>query len=253
MVETAYLKLLLIRHAQSLGNLQGRMEGQSSTELSALGISQAQQLSARLMQSSELPSHLYSSPLLRASQTTQYLTDALKQMRHPYEIRQTIALQEMHQGIFQGLTWAQAQATYPDLCAQLVSSLAWQPVPQAESPPAARSRAQQWMQCLLKQHQCGDVIWAVSHEGFLQQLISVVLGCDRTWKISIAPTAIFEFWLASTHPLGLGSMLGVSSNRFDPDRFNPEHWILRRFNDCSHLADAEARESGSPSQSGERA
>jgi broad specificity phosphatase PhoE len=219
----AYLKLLLMRHAQSLGNVQGQMEGQSSTALSAEGHRQAQQLSHRLMglaPSSGLPTHLYSSPLLRALQTTQYLSAALQQGHHFCDTQQTAALQEMHQGVFQGLTWAQAQASYPELCAQLLSSLVWQPVPQAESLAAARTRAQGWMQHILSEHQPGDVIWAMSHEGFLQQLISVVLGCDRTWKISIGHTAIFEFWLAEEGCL---------------NSFNPEHWILRRFNDCSHL------------------
>ncbi len=233
----AYLKLLLIRHAQSLGNLQGQMEGQNSTELSAEGHRQAQQLSHRLAQS-ELPTHIYSSPLLRASQTTHHLTSELQRLGHPSYSRQTSALQEMHQGVFQGLTWTQAQLQYPEICAQLLSSLIWQPVPQAESLVAARDRARSWVKHILSQHHTGDVIWAVSHEGFLQQLISVVMGCDRTWKIPIAHTAIFEFWLASTlyqnawHQDAWQSQEQTRGN----DQFNPECWVLRRFNDYSHLA-----------------
>ncbi len=241
----AYLKLLLMRHAQSLGNLQGQMEGQSSTELSPEGHRQAQQLCGALMQCTR-PTHLYSSPLRRAVQTTEYLSTALQQLSHGYAFAQMTSLQEMHQGIFQGLTWAQAQASYPDLCTQLLSSLTWQPIPQAESLIDARTRAQHWMRGLLRQHQPGDVIWAISHEGFLQQLIAVVLGCDRTWKISIPPTAIFEFWLASTQPPSQVTSQGhdPSSNPptegLIPESFNPEHWILRRFNDYSHLTDAQA-------------
>ncbi len=231
----AYLKLLLMRHAQSLGNLQGQMEGQGSTELSAEGHLQAQQLCGALMQSAR-PTHLYSSPLLRAVQTTAYLSAALQQLSHSYSCQQMPSLQEMHQGIFQGLTWAQAQATYPELCAQLLSSLTWQPVPQAESLIDARIRAETWMSDLLRQHQPGDVVWAISHEGFLQQLISVVLGCDRTWKISIAPTAIFEFWFQQPYDLSSKPL----TEGFRPESFNPEHWILRRFNDYSHLADGKA-------------
>ena len=226
----AYLKLLLIRHAQSLGNLQRQMEGQSSTELSAEGHRQAQRLSHSLVQSA-LPTHIYSSPLLRASQTTDYLTSELQRLGHLFHIHQTDDLQEIHQGVFQGLTWRQAQLQYPEICAQLLSSLAWQPVPQAESLMAARDRAKAWVEHILSQHHTDDIIWAVSHEGFLQQLISVVMGCDRTWKIPVAHTAIYEFWLASAlHQNPIESQ--------DNDRFNPERWIFRRFNDYSHLADA---------------
>jgi hypothetical protein len=51
-----------------------------------------------------------------------------------------------------------------------------------------------------------------------------MMGCDRTWKISIAHTSIFEFWLCQSQ-----------SPALDGNRFNPEFWRLRRFNDGSHL------------------
>ncbi len=240
MATAHYLKLILIRHAQSLGNLQGMMEGQSSTELSALGHQQAQQLSTHLLQSvteklaeklaePTTSLHLYSSPLQRAIQTTQPIIQALQQSQCHFQIHQTDALQELHQGIFQGLTWAQAQTQHPQLCHQLLSSMQWLAVPEAESLVAARHRAQSWVKHLLNQHPPGDTVWAVSHEGFLQHLISVVMGCDRTWKIPIAHTALFEFWLSAAAPR-------LSRHRATPeDRFNPEHWIIRRFNDSSHL------------------
>ncbi|WP_121968723.1 histidine phosphatase family protein [Leptolyngbya sp. BC1307] len=220
-----YLKLLLVRHAQSLGNCQGQLEGQSSTALSAEGHRQAQCLTQALMTASR-PTYLYSSPLLRAMQTAHYLTEALQPQDDFFKLQPDADLQEMHQGIFQGLTWTEAEAHYPGVCAQLMATLAWQPVPQAESITAARSRSQRWLDRVLSNHQPGDVIWTVSHEGLMQQLISVVMGCDRTWKIPIAHTAIFEFWLADTQ-----------WQRLTHDRYNPEYWRLHRFNDCTHLSD----------------
>lgn len=213
-----------MRHAQSQGNCQGQLEGQNSTGLSTKGHHQALRLSQALMRSDIRPTHLYSSPLLRARQTTSCLTAALRQADHLFEYQQAAALQEMHQGIFQGLTWAEAQSQYPEVCNQLMSALVWQPVPQAESVTAARERSQAWIERVLAVHQPGDVIWAISHEGLMQQLISVVMGCDRTWKIPIAHTAIFEFWLAKTQ-----------WETLTHDRYNPEYWKLYRFNDCSHL------------------
>lgn len=214
------------------------MEGQRSTALSELGRRQAQCLSRRLTEDlSCRPTHLYSSPLLRASQTADALIAALKQIQHPFDIQQTDALKEMHQGIFQGLTWPEAQAHYPELCAQLLSSLRWQPVPQAESLIAARTRSHLWIHHILSVHSPGDVIWMISHAGILQQMIAVMMGCDRTWKIPIAHTAIFEFWLAAT-PSETGTqtlMVAPSMPVSAADRFNPEYWQLRRFNDHSHL------------------
>ncbi|MEL7142597.1 MAG: histidine phosphatase family protein [Cyanobacteria bacterium J06631_9] len=219
-----YLKLLLIRHAESLGNRQGQMEGQTSTALSHRGQQQAKSLAVALNEGKiAAPAYLYTSPLQRAIETAQILQTTARQVPRHQIARN---LQEIDQGIFQGLTWAQAVAKYPDLCRQLTQSLAWQPVPQAESPTAARARAQQWLIELLMSHQPPDVVWAISHGGLMQQLVSEILGCDRTWKTPIHHTAIFEFWLADT--------------RWDTlrqDRYNPEWWVLKRVNDCSHLSE----------------
>lgn len=249
-----------MRHAQSLGNLQGLMEGQGSTELSAKGWHQAQRLSQRLIPAmqpaellaeplakvpAELPTHLYSSPLLRASQTTEVLSRALQAVNHTFSSQSVYALQEMHQGIFQGLTWAQAQAQYPEVCGKLLSTLAWQSVPQAETLQAARDRAQRWVNHILQVHQPGEIIWAISHEGILQQIVAVMLGCDRTWKIAIAHTAIFEFWLAETlphpPPIQLHAPHHTQWQHLTHNRFNPEYWHIRRFNDSSHLANRPVR------------
>ncbi|MEM8810644.1 MAG: histidine phosphatase family protein [Cyanobacteria bacterium P01_G01_bin.38] len=213
-----YLKLLVIRHAQSLGNAETRMEGQSSTPLSPLGQHQAQRLARYLQHQAEPPSHCYSSPLLRAVQTA-------KTLIKPYPglaMSPLDSLQELHQGIFQGLTWAEATGRYPDLCHQLTSTLAYCPVPQAETLKGACHRAQQ---CAheLRQHQAGDVVWAISHGGFMQYLIAAILGCDRTWQLPIGHTAIFEFWLALNH------------ENHAESRFNPECWQIKQFNNTEHL------------------
>ena len=200
------------------------MEGQTSTELSLAGQRQAQQLAATLPTASALPTHFYSSPLQRALQTASTLHQALTQANHSIPIQPTAALQEMHQGIFQGLTWAQASAQYPQHCDPLLTTLSWKPVPEAESLIDARTRGQQWLEFILSTHDPGDIIWAVSHAGIMQQLVSVILGCDRTWKIPIHHTALFEFWLAATDWQALSQ-----------DRYNPEFWQLKRFNDTAHL------------------
>ncbi|MEL7356738.1 MAG: histidine phosphatase family protein [Cyanobacteria bacterium J06560_6] len=228
-----YFKLVLIRHAESLGNTQKIMEGQGSTALSVRGQRQAQrladvlvpsQLSLSALPSSALPTCLYSSPLLRASQTATVLHQALRQLGHAVPVHHSNQLQEIHPGIFQGLTWIQVTQQYPELCDRLMTSLAWQPVPQAESPTEARDRAHSWLTQILNRHRPDDTVWAVSHAGLMVQMVSAIMGCDRTWQVPIRHTAIFEFQLAHTHWHSLTE-----------DRFNPEYWILKRFNDSQHI------------------
>ena len=211
-----YLKLLLIRHGESLGNVNGRLEGQMSTGLSVRGQHQAQKLAAYL-QKYERPTHLYSSPLQRAVETADPL-----QAITGCQLCLESDLQELHQGIFQGLTWTEANRQYPQICNALTVTLDYQPVPGAETLAAAYQRAINFYQTLCQRHRPGDVLWIVSHGGFMQQLIGVILGCDRTWQIPIHHTALFEFWLLSPE--------------LHPDsQYNPECWKIIKFNQTPHL------------------
>lgn len=221
-----YLKLLLIRHAQSLGNIQKRMEGQSSTTLSPKGRLQAKQLARRLLSrldhsriTAEQPIYLYSSPLLRALRTAQYLSVALRQAERSWQIVEDSQLKEIHQGIFQGLTWSEAQASFPELCARLMSTTEWQPVPGAESPQEARLRSHRWFTHILNQHRPGETIWVVSHGGFMMHLIAEIRGQPSPWETPIAHTATFEFVLSLS-----------SSNVSQWENSSAKCWRLHRFN-----------------------
>lgn len=225
----SYLTLLLIRHGESLGNVEGRLEGQMSTPLSARGQWQTQQLAAYFKQQIKAqapptciaptasPTHIYSSPLQRAVETARPLAAVTG---CPLQLAPQI--QELHQGIFQGLTWSEANQHYPSLCAQLTATLDYQPVPEAETLAAAHQRAVGWYRRLRQRHQQGDVVWMVTHGGFMQQLIGVILGCDRTWQIPIHNTALFEFKL-------------LNPSLAEDNQYNPEHWKIGKFNEIPHL------------------
>lgn len=215
----SWLKILMIRHGMSLGNQAGRMMGQLDDALSPEGERQAQQLAAYLVQYAGRPTAIYSSPLERAAQTAACLAEPLN-MTVTYHV----GLKELHGGIFQGLTWAEAKQRYPQKCKQLESSLGWIPVPEAESPQDGYQRAIHVLRELTSRHANGDDIWVVSHAGLMQHLISALLGSDRSWGMAIAHTSMFEFWIDHDRWSDHG-----------PDRWNTERWKIRRFNDTEHL------------------
>jgi 2,3-bisphosphoglycerate-dependent phosphoglycerate mutase len=216
-----FLQLLFVRHAQSIANQQGRMEGRGMSELSEQGRSQVVKLAQRLLALNWLPSQIYSSPLPRAAQTTELLVAHYLPLI-PIEFADD--LQEFDHGIFQGLTWAEAQTHSPQLCQQLEASLDWLPIPSAESLKDGRDRAHRFIQMLLNRHSAGEQILVVTHSWILQQLVSELLGCDRTWGFEVQHTALFEFWCERSR-----------WERQDQNRFNTELWQIRRFNDASHL------------------
>jgi 2,3-bisphosphoglycerate-dependent phosphoglycerate mutase len=219
----AVLKLLLVRHAQSVGNVEGRMEGTSSTGLTELGRHQAIALGQALAAQGWLPTHSYCSPLERATATLAHLRAGLGPAAAHGPTTLLDDLKEYDAGIFTGLTWATAQQRYPDLCHRLETSLDWHPIPQAETPQQGQARSQRVVDRLLE-HGNGDRLLVLSHHWILQQVIARLLGSDRAWGLPMANTGCFELW--------------IDRDRWDddgPNRLNTELWRIRRFNDTGHL------------------
>jgi 2,3-bisphosphoglycerate-dependent phosphoglycerate mutase len=241
------LKLLFIRHAQSIGNQQKRMQGNGEFELSPEGRRQASRLAQRLFTEGWVPTGVYSSPLKRTMQTTEILLspfvakplpavvgdlvdeeeddDPREPLSAEIPIAQSEDLREFQNGIFQGLTWAEAREQYPDLCHRLENSADWIPIPGAESLQDARDRSRRFIQSLLENHKNGDQLWVVTHSWILQHLIAELMGCDRSWRIHARNTAIFEFWIDQSR-----------WQRQDQNCFNTDLWQIRRFNDHQHLS-----------------
>lgn len=243
-----FLKLLFIRHAQSTGNVEKRMQGQGDFPLTELGREQAGKLAQRLLAEGWLPSHVYSSPLQRTVQTTQILLEQFRLAALPAKISDLSdltdagmavvdfleplveyaeALMEHQNGILQGLTWAEAVARYPALCRELEASPDWLPIPQAETLEAARQRSRQFIQQVLEQHKNGDRLWILTHSWILQHLIAELLGCDRSWRLPAHNTSLFEFWIDQTR------WHCTNSNRYNTDL-----WQIRRLNDYQHLSES---------------
>jgi broad specificity phosphatase PhoE len=213
---------------------------------------QSRQLGQHLAAANWHPTHIYCSPLERATQTltalikeftasnplnvgalvdTEKYLDTLSipdqialtpNQTVPIELRPELT--EYDPGIFTGLTWAEACDRYPDLCQQLEASLDWQPIPKAETLEQGQARAQQFLDHLLSRHGNGDRILVIGHHWMLQHVITCLMGCDRAWGMPMGNTACFEFWLDRDRWYQSG-----------PNRLNTELWQIKRFNDCTHL------------------
>ncbi|WOD37880.1 histidine phosphatase family protein [Nodosilinea sp. E11] len=249
------LKLLLVRHGQSVGNTVGRMEGTTSTGLTPLGRQQSRRLGQHLGATGWLPTGVYCSPLERATATLAAMVEGLGAelveldlsqrsptppttgmvllqakpvagavLDQPIPVTLLSDLKEYDAGVFNGLTWAEACDRYPDLCQRLTTSLDWQPIPQAETLTAGQARAQRFVAQLLHQHGNGDRILVIAHHWILQHVITGLMGCDRAWGLPMDNTACFEFWLDRDRWPQTG-----------PNRLNTELWRVKRFNDTTHL------------------
>ncbi len=92
------MRLLLIRHAESTGNRQGRLQGRADFPLTERGRRQAQELATVL---SRLPvAVVCSSPIRRALNTAEAVAGPLG-----LKVEVQAALQEYDFGELSGLTW----------------------------------------------------------------------------------------------------------------------------------------------------
>lgn len=215
------MQLLLIRHAETQGNAQQKMLGQLDEPLSPHGVFQAQLLGQYLSQQSWTPTHLYSSPLKRAVVTLEILV-ACHLEGDDFSLLQTDeALLEIDNGIFQGLTWQEAEEQHPELCQRLISSQDLLPIPEGETLSACCDRTRRFIHTLYQTHQNSDRAWIVTHGGILQYLIAAILDTPMIWGIQSGNTALFEFEVDLHH-----SAQSIQ---------NPQLCRILRFNERPHL------------------
>ena len=247
------MKLLFIRHAESTGNQERRMQGNGEFSLSGAGEDQAKRLGNRLRREGWVPTKIYSSPLKRARMTAEIVKERVWRDLSPQDTSDNVAqeiqfqddLREYQNGIFQGLTWQEAQAKHPELCKQLEASVDWLPVPGAETLVQGRQRAERFIETLLSECSSQDRVWVVAHSWILQHLISSLMGCERSWRMSVYNTAIFEFWVDRDRWYKVLENAEINDSDGDDfrqeqmvqNRFNTSLWQIRRFNDTAHLVD----------------
>ena len=114
--------LVLIRHGETDWNVEGRYQGQADPPLNAHGVAQSKELAEHL----EIYGldFLYSSPLKRAAQTAQIVSERLRIPLY-FDSR----LMEIHQGDWQTRLRAEINELYPELFKR------WESEPWEVSPP----------------------------------------------------------------------------------------------------------------------
>jgi len=171
--------LLLIRHAESVGNAERRLQGQGDFPLSERGVEQAAQLAGRLA-GSERPNALYCSPLLRTRQTAAAVSTATGL---PVCLLPEVC--EYDFGEVSGLMWTEIAERYPDLIAAVRSRTAEYPrYPGEEGREEFRARVCNALWRLPGEHGEGPVA-VVTHAG------PVVVACLQALGLPYRRPAAF--------------------------------------------------------------
>jgi len=161
-------QVLLIRHGQSEGNAEKRFGGHTATPLSPLGLRQAEATATAV--AGESIAAIYSSDLLRATETAQPLSQLTK-----LEVHQTSAFRERSVGVMEGLTFQEAAENHPEQYAALLRRDFEHVLMGGESYRQLLDRAWMKLDAVLTQHAGGRIV-IFSHTGTICILALHLMG-----------------------------------------------------------------------------
>ena len=213
------MNLIIVRHAESTGNAEDRLQGQDDFPLSERGRRQAALLRARFESEGYLPTHIYSSPLSRTLETARIASAGWE-----VPISEWDDLMETDIGVFSGLTWDDVQARFPEMARRFAETRNMDVVEGAETFEQRTERGSRVIDRVMDEHTNDDRVLVFSHGGIMQYQIARVMGTSRVWGLSVRNTAMFEF------------SVDVDCWQSDGQEVvNLSLWRIGRFNDASHL------------------
>ena len=128
------MKLIFIRHGETLSNKEKRIQGISDVELSAVGIEQAKLLALSLKDHTFETIH--TSPLKRAMQTAEIINKFHRKKLHIHQ-----GLMEMNYGDFEGVSFKKIIADERDFIEKWMTDPASVKMPNGESLTQLQERA----------------------------------------------------------------------------------------------------------------
>jgi broad specificity phosphatase PhoE len=167
------MKLLLIRHGQSVANTEGRLQGQFDSPLTDLGRDQARALARRLEREGWSISAIYASDLKRAAETAEILA---AELHAPLSLDER--LREYDVGILTGLVWPEIEHVHPDIWQALHHDTTWVRLPGAEGNGPFHARLAAMLADIQSGHGEEETVALVSHGGSLSMIFVHLLGME---------------------------------------------------------------------------
>jgi 2,3-bisphosphoglycerate-dependent phosphoglycerate mutase len=161
------LEILVLRHGQSVADIENRHEGRADFALTELGREQAR-LAAAWIAANYAPAAIVSSPLKRAAETAQIVGAACG-----LAIVYDEGLMEWNNGELAGLPYEEADRLYP---LPEGGRLPHERVPGGESMLEFRFRAEEVWSRLVSQYADAGRLLLVLHGGMINMLFRAFLG-----------------------------------------------------------------------------
>ena len=191
------MRLLLIRHAESVGNRELRLQGRTDFPLTERGRHQAEELAALLSERHVIA--VYSSPITRATDTAEAIAGRLG-----LTVEVQAALQEYDFGEMSGLTWPEIQKRRPQLIEQLLSDSADYPdYPGEEGREPFRQRVCEALWAISERYDGEESVAVVTHAGPIAVFLLDVLqrGYHRPMPFTVDNASVTTVEIAEPQPI----------------------------------------------------
>lgn len=175
------MEIILVRHAQSVGNIQNLYSGITDDELSDFGKKQANQLAKHLAETLVNVEKIYSSPLKRAVDTATVISKYL--LMKDFEIDERLS--EVNMGIWEGLSEEVIKLNYSEIFRNWQDNPYESEIPQSEKFDSVITRIYDF--CQEKANSDYKRIVVVTHSGVIHMLLIKLLGRDWSdfWSIKV--------------------------------------------------------------------
>lgn len=201
------MEIVLVRHAATDWNLQGRCQGSTDRGLSEVGLRQAAQ-AAELLSGEKLHA-IYSSNLQRARQTAEVISQP-----HHLPVMIEGGIHELDHGELEGLTFNEIKENYTDFLTRWRSKPAEIRVPGGERLADVVERAWNGLNDIVRRHREAPSLLVVSHNfpilGIVCRISGTPLNDYRTFHLD--PCSVTRL----THDGGSG-------------------WQITHVNNCEYL------------------
>ena len=171
--------LYVVRHGQTVDNLENRIQGHTDSPLTELGVRQAEAVADRL--ASESFAAIYSSDLGRAMRTAEIVAS-----RHSLLVNTTPLLRELNLGVAQGLTAEEFAERWPEEYRMWKSDSAAHRPPGGETIESIIERCRTFVEQVVPQYDDGDKLAVIAHGGTQRGLVCAVFGLPATFCVSMS-------------------------------------------------------------------
>lgn len=171
-------RLLLTRHGETRANVERRLVGHGESPLTERGRRQALALAERLQR--EPIAAVYASDLTRCCETA-----ALAIAGRHIEVAAEPGLRELHFGDWEGRTFDEVQAGWPDAWSRLLAIDETFCAPGGEPVVAASARIAATMAAIADRH-AGKSVLIVAHGGTLYLYLSHLRGTPLSGTVRVA-------------------------------------------------------------------